>query len=94
MVEVNGAYKHGKYEKLWLKSLCVMSTVKAMQDSQLNSTHYLDQYDTHMAKKKRSHTPHPPSKKKKLTKYDEPQRSSWECMCSESSYWCVLAALN
>ena len=28
MVEVNGAYKHGWYEQIWLNSLCVMSNVK------------------------------------------------------------------
>ena len=27
MVEVKGAYKHGRYEKIWLNSLHVMSNV-------------------------------------------------------------------
>ena len=37
MVEANGAYKHGRYEQIWLNSLCVMSNAKmfAMQDSRL-----------------------------------------------------------
>ena len=35
MVEVNCACKHGRYEKMWLNSLCVMSNAEvfAMQDS-------------------------------------------------------------
>ena len=34
MVEINGAYDYGRYEKIWVNSLCVMSNVKvfAMQD--------------------------------------------------------------
>ena len=32
MVEVNGAYKHGRCEQNWLNSLRVMSEVFAMQD--------------------------------------------------------------
>ena len=34
MVEVNGTYKHGRYENNWLNSFHVMSNVKAfvMQD--------------------------------------------------------------
>ena len=37
MEEVNGAYKHGRYEEIWLNSLRVMSNVKlfATQDGWL-----------------------------------------------------------
>ena len=28
MEEVNGAYKHSRYEKNWMKSLCTMSNIK------------------------------------------------------------------
>ena len=47
IVEVKGVYKHGRYEKNWLKSLHIMSNVKvfAIQDSQLvgqtNMAHYI-----------------------------------------------------
>ena len=36
MVEVKGAYKHGGYDKMWLKSLHVMSNIKifVMQNGQ------------------------------------------------------------
>ena len=36
MAEVNGAYKHGRYENIWVKSLHVMSNINvfAMQDGQ------------------------------------------------------------
>ena len=38
MVEVNGTCKHGRYNKIWLKSLCVMSNIKvfAMQDGRMD----------------------------------------------------------
>ena len=38
MVEISGAYKHGKLDEIWLKSLRVMSNVKvfATQDGQLD----------------------------------------------------------
>ena len=44
IAEVTGAYKHGRYKRIWLNSLRVMSSVKvfAMQDGQLdehNSLH-------------------------------------------------------
>ena len=51
IVEVNGAYQHGSYEKICLKSLCVMSNVEvfATQDRRVNMTHYTDLYiTTHM----------------------------------------------
>ena len=54
MVEVNGATKHCRYEKSWLKSLCVMPSVEvfATQDGWMacwpNTTHYIDPYDTHV----------------------------------------------
>ena len=56
MAEVNGIYKHGRYELIWLNSLRVMSNVKvfAMQDELAgwpNMTHYIDPYDTHMNQK-------------------------------------------
>ena len=37
MVEINGAYKDGRYDKSWLNSLHVMSNIKAFatQDGQL-----------------------------------------------------------
>ena len=49
MVEVSGADKNGRYEKIVLNSLCVMFNVKvfAMQ----NTTHYKDPSDTHMDQK-------------------------------------------
>ena len=54
MVEVYD--KHGRYEKMWLNSLCVMSNVKDFchaQDGRLaaswpNMTCNLDIYDTHL----------------------------------------------
>ena len=53
MVEVSGTYKHGRYERIWLKSLCIISNVKVftMQDGQTasqtaagqtNTTDYID----------------------------------------------------
>ena len=54
MVEINSAYKHGKYDKISLKSLHVMSIVKvfAMQDGWLagwlKTTHNTDGHDTFM----------------------------------------------
>ena len=37
MIEVNGAYKHGRHEKIWFKCLCVMPTfnVFTKMDGQL-----------------------------------------------------------
>ena len=58
MVKTNCAYKHGRYEKNWLKNLCQMSNVKVfvMQDSrlasQMNTAHYTDPYDSQLDKKK------------------------------------------
>ena len=66
MVEVNGAYKHGRYEKIWLHTLCVMSNLKVFATQnrqtdgqtagrpagQTNTTYYYtDPYDTHMDQK-------------------------------------------
>ena len=62
VVKVNGSYKHGRYDKIWLKSLHVMSNIEvfATQDkwtdsltvgwlsSQMNTTHCIDLYDAHM----------------------------------------------
>ena len=45
MVEVHGAYQHGRDEKIWLNSLHEMSNVRT------NSAHYIDHYDTHMYQK-------------------------------------------
>ena len=46
MVEVNSANKHCRHEKIWLKSLCVMSNVKdfAKQDFQLAGV--MDKHDS------------------------------------------------
>ena len=58
MVEVNGAYKHGRYVKNWLKSLRGLSNFKVFAtqdgrtDGQTNTTHYMVPYGTHMDKKK------------------------------------------
>ena len=60
MVKTNCAYKHGRYEKNWLKNLCQMSNVKVfvMQDSrlasQMNTAHYTDPYDSQLDKKNRN----------------------------------------
>ena len=58
IVEVNYAYKHSRYEKIWLNSLCAISNVQvyATQDGQpadqpgrrTNTIHYLDPYDIYM----------------------------------------------
>ena len=47
MLDISGAYKHGKYEKRW-KSFGVMSTMKvfAMQDGQM-ANHPAEQIDKH-----------------------------------------------
>ena len=52
VIEVNGAYKYGRYEKMWLNSLCAMSTLKFVP---CQTAHYIDTYDTHMDKKILSH---------------------------------------
>ena len=46
MVEVNGAYKYGKYAKNWLKSLHAMSNVEvfATEDG-WQPTHLPDKHD-------------------------------------------------
>ena len=62
MVEVYGAYKHGRHERIWLKNLCVASNVKvfAVLDrqpdiGQLDKTlQYTDPYATHMDKKQQA----------------------------------------
>ena len=55
MVDVNGAYKHGRYEKIWLNSLHVMSNMKVFDmrppAGRTNTTHYINPYDTHMDQK-------------------------------------------
>ena len=56
MVEENGAYKHGKYERIWQKSSRLKSDVKllATQDGRImavhltNTTDYRDPCATHM----------------------------------------------
>ena len=52
----NGAYKHGRHEKIWLKSLCAITNIKvfAMQDgrtdiwqaSRTSTTHYIEKKKT------------------------------------------------
>ena len=92
MIEVNGAYKHGRYEKRWLKSLCAMSNVKvfATQDNPpadpTNTTHYTDPHVTHMDQKEK--------KRELISAYadlndayikenthfsDSPAHTLWEC---------------
>ena len=52
VVEVSGAYKHGWYEKIWLKSVRVMSILATQTIGQPdNMTHYIDPYVTHMDQK-------------------------------------------
>ena len=55
MAEVNGAHRHGRYEKIWLKSLHVMLNVKSVYHTDTwparQTTHYIDPYDAHMMKK-------------------------------------------
>ena len=55
--EISGAFtKHGKYERMWLKSLCVMSNIKvfAKLDRQITSqlkkkfTHYIHVHASRM----------------------------------------------
>ena len=53
MVEVNGAYKQGRYEKTGLKSLWVMSNVNVLpyktdttHYGQMNTTNYTEPYDS------------------------------------------------
>ena len=57
MVDVNGAYKHGRYDNIWLNSLRVMSNIKVFAHAKrpagrTNTTHYIDQYDIEMDSKK------------------------------------------
>ena len=53
MVTVSWAYRHGRHERIWLTSLCIMSNIKgfAAQDErptgQLNTADYKDPYITH-----------------------------------------------
>ena len=44
MVEVNSAYKYGRYEKNWSNSLRVMSNIKLLAKTAelTNTTHYID----------------------------------------------------
>ena len=53
MAEVNGVYKHGRYQRIWLKSLHIMLSDKvfATQDSWLDTTDYIDPYVTHGSKR-------------------------------------------
>ena len=54
MVAVDGAFKHGRYDKIWLKSLRAVSNVKVLAtqdgrtDGRTNTSHYINPYDTHM----------------------------------------------
>ena len=50
MVEVNGAYKHGRYEKTWLNSLQDCQSAR-----QMNTTHYTDPHNTNMDQKDEDH---------------------------------------
>ena len=64
IVEVNGAYKHGRYDKIWLKSISVMSNVEFLTPKmagqrsfsqpagQTNTIHYIHPYDTQMHQKR------------------------------------------
>ena len=55
MVEVNGVYKCGRYEKTWLQSLCVMSNVKIFASTSVECTDvtdYIDHDVSHMDQKK------------------------------------------
>ena len=36
MAEVNGAHKHGKYERIWLKSLCILSNIRLLDRQAAN----------------------------------------------------------
>ena len=54
MVKVNGAYKYGRCEKIWLKTLGVMSNVKSFchashPANRTNTTYDIDPYDTHLS---------------------------------------------
>ena len=55
MLEVNGVYKHGRYGKMWWKSLLIMFNLPRKLDRQTDDmTHYIemiDPYDTHMDQK-------------------------------------------
>ena len=61
MIEVNGAYKYSRYKRTWLKSLCVMSKVKAFCPvnktnrwwlaNQANTTDSTDLYVAHIDQK-------------------------------------------
>ena len=56
MLEVNGSYKHGRYETNWLKILHVMSKgsfchARWTTIGRTNMTHYRDPHDTHMDQK-------------------------------------------
>ena len=46
MVDVDGAYKHGNNENIWLNSLRAMSNISLCHirqpASQMNMTHYID----------------------------------------------------
>ena len=51
-VQVNSAYKHGRYEKIWFKSLCVMSKVKVFVTPRQPASQMDEHtYDTHMDQK-------------------------------------------
>ena len=86
VVEVNGAYRHGRYENIGLNSLCVMSNVKvvATQDGRTarrtNTTHCTDPFDTHMDQEVRRIVT-----SKKLT--------SSKLQCLISSSFCVLGLI-
>ena len=52
MIEFNGGYKHGRFEKIWLNSLCEMFNVKvfATEDGQTRLITY--SYESKTDKKK------------------------------------------
>ena len=51
MVAVIGAYKHGRYERICLKSLCKIKILPGKTANQNNTTDYIDPNIIHMEKK-------------------------------------------
>ena len=58
MVEVNGAYKHGRYKKIWLRSLSRVKFLPRKTDGQMaihrpTNNQDIDLYVTHMDQKQK-----------------------------------------
>ena len=78
MVKVNGALKHGRYERIWLKILRIMSKLKFLQhktDSpttagQTNTTDNTDSYVTQIDQKQTKWNTEVREKEKKKTKQE------------------------